>query len=57
MNEQEVMQGNIKLTVFKSFPYSKLKQVIEAIEKLGYNCEFVDNGNIVFQEQPPQEGK
>ena len=58
MNEKEVMEGNIKLTVFNSFPYKKLQKVIDAIVALGYEASFADNGNIVFQEeQPPQEGK
>jgi len=43
------MKGNLKLTVFNSFSYQKLKEVCDAICKLGYECEFVDNGNIVFQ--------
>ena len=45
------MEGNIKLNVFNSFPYNDLKKVIEAIENLGYKCEFVDNGNIIFQKE------
>ena len=50
-DEKEVMEGNIKLNVFDSFPYDDLKKVIEAICNLGYKCEFVDNGNIVFQKE------
>lgn len=50
-SEKEIMEGNIKLTVFNSFPYKDLKKVIEAIENLGYDCEFADNGNIVFQKR------
>ncbi len=49
MNEQEIMKGNIKLSVFNSFPYSELKKVCDAIVSLGYTCEFVNNGNLVFQ--------
>lgn len=51
MSEKKIMEGNIKLTVFDSFPYSELKKVIEAIESLGYDCEFAENGNIVFQKK------
>jgi len=49
IGEKQTIEGNIKLTVFKSFPYNDLKKVIESICDLGYKCEFVDNGNIVFQ--------
>ena len=48
MAQEDIMQANIKLTVFNSFPYARLKKVIDAITILGYDCEFVDNGNIVF---------
>ena len=48
---EQIKQGNIKLTVFNSFNYYKLKKVCDAICNLGYDCEFVDNGNIVFQEK------
>jgi len=49
MPDKKIMEGNIKLTVFNSFPYEDLKKVCDAIIVLGYDCEFVDNGNIVFQ--------
>lgn len=49
MDEEAIKRGNIKLTVFNSFSYEELKRVCDAIVDLGYNCEFVDNGNIVFQ--------
>ena len=48
--ENEIMQGNIKLSVFNSFDYQKLKKIYDLICELGYDCEFCDNGNIVFQE-------
>lgn len=51
MSEEEIMKGNLKLTVFDSFPYEELKKVCEAIIPLGYDCEFVSNGNIVFQKK------
>jgi hypothetical protein len=54
MSEEEIIKGNLKLTVFKSFPYAKLKLIISTIEQLGYDCEFADNGNIIFQENKPK---
>ena len=48
MDEKRIMEGNIKLTVFNSFPYKRLQKVIDAVVGLGYDCDFVDNGNIVF---------
>ena len=50
-----IEEGNIKLTVFKSFPYEELKRVCDSIVSLGYICEFVDNGNIVFQKKETQK--
>lgn len=49
--QEEIMKGNLKLTVFDSFPYQDLKEVCDAIEQLGYDCTFIDNGNIVFQKR------
>ena len=49
MSEKDIMKGNLKLTFFDSFPYDELKRVCDAIIALGYDCEIVDNGNIVFQ--------
>ncbi len=51
ITEQEIKKGNLKLSVFDSFPYEELKKVCDAIIELGYECEFVDNGNIVFQKK------
>ena len=51
MTEEEVMKGNLKLSIFDSFPYERLKEVCDAICGLGFDCEFVDNGNIVFQDK------
>ena len=51
MTEEQIKKGNLKLTVFDSLPFEELQLVIEAICKLGYDCEFVDNGNIVFQKR------
>lgn len=52
MNEKQeslMKKGNLKLSVFASCPYDEIKKVCDSIVKLGYDCEFVDNGNIVFQ--------
>ena len=50
MNENEIKKGNIKLTVFDEFDYHKLKIICDKICELGYECKFIPNGNIVFQE-------
>lgn len=50
-----IEEGNIKLTVFNSFPYEDLKQVCDAIVALGYDCEFASNGNVVFQKKKGNE--
>lgn len=49
MDEEEIMKGNLKISVFDSFPYSELKPILEFIEKQGYEIEFASNGNIVCQ--------
>ena len=51
MIDKEDMSGNLKLSVFNSFPYEELKKICDLICNLGYECEFVDNGNIVFQKK------
>ena len=51
MNEQDVMRGNLKLSVFSIFPYKRLKQVCDAIVDLGFDCEFTGNGNVVFTDK------
>ena len=48
MDEETMKKGNLKLSVFDEFPYKRLNEVIEAIMKLGFDCIFVDNGNLVF---------
>lgn len=53
----EIEKGNIKLSVFTSFPYIELRKICDCIIKLGYNCEFIDNGNIVFQKISVDNGK
>lgn len=51
MNEEEIKKGNIKLSVFESFPYEEMKKICDAIVNLGYSCEIVSNGNFVFQKK------
>ena len=46
---EQIMKGNLKLSVFDCFDYQELKKICDAICSLGYDCMFVDNGNIVFQ--------
>jgi hypothetical protein len=46
--EKEIMKTNLKLSVFASFPYKRLREVCDKICELGFVCEFVSNGNIVF---------
>ncbi len=51
MNEEDIKKGNLKLSVFDSFPYEKLKLVCDKICELGFECDFIDNGNIVFTDK------
>lgn len=51
MQEEEVKKTNLKLSVFDNFPYERLKEVCDAIVNLGFDCEFVNNGNIVFTDK------
>lgn len=51
MSEKDVMERNLKLSVFNSFPYKRLRRVCDAICELGFDCEFVDNGNVVFTDK------
>lgn len=46
--EKDIMKKNLKLAVFESFPYKRLREVCDKICELGFDCEFVDNGNVVF---------
>lgn len=46
-----IEKGNLKLSVFTSCSYDEIKKVCDCIVDLGYDCEFVDNGNIVFQKK------
>ena len=55
MSEEIIKKGNLKLSVFDEFPYEDLKLVCDSIVHLGYECTFVDNGNIVFQKVKQNE--
>lgn len=44
--EKTTEEKTFKIHSYKAFPYSEMKKVLLAIEKLGYNIELVDNGNI-----------
>jgi hypothetical protein len=46
---KEIMKGNLKLSVFDTFPYEELKKICDAICNLGYECKFAENGNVIFQ--------
>jgi hypothetical protein len=49
--EKEVLQKNLKLAIstFEGhFPYRELQKVCNAIEALGYEVEFSNNGNVIF---------
>ena len=47
----ERLKGNLKLSVFDCFPYNEMRKICDAICGLGYDCEFIDNGNIVFNKK------
>jgi hypothetical protein len=51
MSEEEIMKGNLKLSVFNTFPYEELKKICDAICNFGYDCRFADNGNVIFQKK------
>jgi len=38
-----------KLMIVDTFKYGKLKEILDAIEKLGYEISFADNGNILVE--------
>jgi len=50
MKEEEIKKRNLKLTVFDSFSYKRIREVCDTICGLDFECEFVDNGNIVFMD-------
>lgn len=44
-----IRPGNLKLTVFESFPFEELQKIANWMQSQGYAVFWVDNGNIVFQ--------
>ena len=40
-----------KLMIVDTFEYNELKDILNAIEALGYNISFADNGNILVEEK------
>ena len=51
MNEQGIMRGNIKITVFDSFDFRELSEIVKMIEDIGYTSKMISNGNIVLQKK------
>lgn len=47
MSEEKVKQTVLKIHSFDEFPYGRMRQVLDTIEKLGFEISFIDNGNIV----------
>jgi hypothetical protein len=43
-----MIEFKITLRTDTTIPFGNLKEVVEAIMKLGYTCELADNGNIIF---------
>ena len=45
------MENNTKeftIMICESMKYDKIKELCNKICELGYECEFTDNGNIIF---------
>jgi len=51
MNEEEIMKGNIKLTVFDMFDFNELTKVVNAIQALGYDAKILERGVVVLQKK------
>jgi len=47
MNEQEIKQRNLKITIFKEFPAKRINELCEAMEKLGFDVKFIEEGRII----------
>lgn len=47
MTEQEIKKRNLKIFVFKEFPFQRIKEVCEALEKLNFSVEFTEEGRII----------
>jgi len=52
--EKTIEEQNLKISIFKEFPYERLKEVCDAICQLGFTCKFADNGNLVFTDTKPK---
>ncbi len=50
MSEEDIKKRILKIHSFDEFPYKRMKEVLDAIEKLGFEISFVDNGNIVCED-------
>lgn len=50
MTEKEIKKKIIKIHSYDEFPYKRMKEVLDAIEKLDFKISFVDNGNIVCED-------
>jgi len=57
MNEEGIRQSVLKIHSFDEFPYKRMREVLDAIEKLGFSIKFVDNGNIVCFDVKEKEGE
>ena len=55
--KMNIEKTNLKLSVFKTFPYKRLTEVCDAICALGFKAEVCDNGNIVFTDVKLEEPK
>jgi hypothetical protein len=49
MEELNNQKYGVKLTVISVLDYEELKEIADAIQRLGYNLTFVNNGNIVCE--------
>ncbi len=50
-----IEEKNLKLSVFKAFPYKRLREVCDKICELGFKAEFCENGNVVFTDIKPNQ--
>ena len=42
---------NIKISIIKVLPFEEMEQINGALQKLGWECTIVDNGNFVFEKK------
>ena len=50
-NEEKIKKGNLKVTVFDTFPLDEMIKINKAFKELGYVGNIISNGNIVFQKE------